>query len=221
MSDTMVAPGTLTATGTGDTPAPSGGPKGGGIASWSTGKKAAVFGGGGLIALLIFIYLKKGSSANAAATNQGNGTTPTLVLPSSNQDVTSSTDYAGLTEGLNSLSNQVSQIKSSPGSPAPTPAPTTPPPSNEPLLPPQYGGWKQVTGPSGQILDVVGGYNASRQYSGFEVGQGAPVYVENPGGNWVLGMPGASIQPGATFAVPTQFIRDVNTTPVTNAPPFG
>lgn len=219
----MVEPGSLTASGTGDTPEPSGGPKGGGIASWSTGKKAAVFGGGGLLVLLVFVYLKKGSSANAA--NQpSSGTTPTLVLPSSNQDVTSSTDYASLTEGLNSLSNQVSQIKSATPSPAPNPPPTSAPapsPANEPLLPSYYGGWKQVVGPAGQILDVVGGYNANRRYSGFEVGQGAPVYVQNPGGNWTLGMPGAQIQPGATFAVPTQFIRDVNTNPVTNAPPFG
>ena len=126
---------------------------------------------------------------------------------------------AGLQALISSLGAEITQMQASP-SPSPSPSPA-PPTTATPALPAGYNGWKQVVGPDGQVLDVVGGYNGSSQYSGFEVGNGAPVYAQNPGGQFTLGLPSSSLQPGATFAVPTQYLGDVNTSnPVVNGPGF-
>lgn len=110
---TMVEPGaTLESPGTGDVTAPSSG--GGGIQSWSPGKKILILGGGsmGFLALIYLYARSKKNSSTTSSTTSSNSTTPTLVLPTSNQDAVGGSDYASLTEGLNNLGNQVSQLQS-------------------------------------------------------------------------------------------------------------
>jgi hypothetical protein len=88
-------------------------------------------GGGVVVAALVFLYAKsKNKSAASSTTSVGtNSTTPTLVLPSSNQDATASSDYAALSGQIGNLANQLSQQQAS-GTPTPTtPTPTTPTPT--------------------------------------------------------------------------------------------
>lgn len=136
MSDTLVSPGSDPGPPPVDdsSPVPTSGPStGGGINSWSPGKKIGILGGGGLAVLaLIYLYAKR-KSASSTASPQANSTTPTLVLPSSNQDATGSANYASLATGLGNLSNQLSQLQAGQPTPTPTPSPSpTPTPAPTP-----------------------------------------------------------------------------------------
>lgn len=133
MSDTLVSPGSDVSD---EPPAPSNPSSGGGgIKSWSPGKKIGILGGGGVVFLMaVYLYAKhKSATASTSSTTSGsNSTTPTLVLPSSNQDALGSSNYAGLTAGLGSLANQVSALQTSQVPPPPPPPPPTPQPTPTP-----------------------------------------------------------------------------------------
>ncbi len=200
MTDTLVSPGSDV--GTGDVSSPSsGGSNGGAFAGWSPGKKIAILGGGGMLTLIaIYLYAKKksASSVGSGTTANTNSTTPTLVLPSSNQDALGSTDFSGLSQGLGNLSNQVSQLNAtSTPTPTPTPqpdndptqAPPTPVPTPSPApspapppAPPFDPSQNPVQSPpptttlGGNEYYVLGGAANMNDYHGDNVKNGAPVY---------------------------------------------
>lgn len=196
MSDTMVSPGSDPGPGPSDSP-PAGAPRG--FASWSSTKKMAVIGGGVGLLALVYLYSKsKSKAATSTSTTSGsNSTTPTLVLPSSNQDSTSSANYASLMTGLNNLSNQVSQIKSTsvttpvttPTTPVATGPPTTPAPSGGsvppigPATPSPTPNWSMVGTPSGYGPGSSVTYNG-QTYNGWRYITGGaynPLGVGTPG----------------------------------------
>lgn len=101
-------------------------PTSGGFNSWSKNKKMAAGGGVVAVGLVLYLYMKHKSST--AASTSASGTTPTLVLPSSNQDAQMSSAYAG-------LSNQLSQIlaQTAPSGTTTTPTPTGSPTTVQPI----------------------------------------------------------------------------------------
>jgi hypothetical protein len=115
----LVSPGTEVddSSASGGSPPDTSTPASGGFNTWSKNKKMAVLGGGGIAVGLVFYLLTKKKASTS--TTASSGTTPTLVLPSSNQDAQMSSAYAG-------LSNQLSQLlaQQQPGNPVAAPTPT-------------------------------------------------------------------------------------------------
>lgn len=137
-------------------------------------------GGGVLVAAVVYLYAKKKSAASSATTSTTagtNSTTPTLVLPSSNQDATGSSDYAALSGQLGQLANQLSQQQSQPtttttATPTPTPAATTPTQTTP------TGSYVPVTGGAGAVAgDIAQGqtlYQSGTEANAFDLQYGTP-----------------------------------------------
>lgn len=194
----MVEPGSLASEGTGDiTPEPSS--SGGGFKSWPKRKQYLAIGGGvgGLVIVYLFAKSRKAKTTASSAQNTANtsasGTTPTLVLPSSNQDSVSGTNYSALSGGLDNLSNQVSQINSQGATPVtpPVSVPTQPKPTPVSTPPAGIGSPPNV---SSSILNGIPGQTVvSEKYDPATKGWLA---LSNKGGIFALDSSG---NPGPGF----------------------
>lgn len=143
-----------------------------------------LIGGGVVVALVVYIYAKRKSASTTAAastTASGSGTnstTPTLVLPSSNQDATLGSDFASLSAQLAAL-QAAQQGASQPGSGtgsgsgSGTGTTTTPTPTSNS---PGYN-YVAVTNPSAIAADIASGqtlYQSSAEANAWDLANGTP-----------------------------------------------
>jgi hypothetical protein len=136
-------------------------------------------GGGILVAALVFLYAKsKNKNAAGATAVPSNSTTPTLVLPSSNQDATQSSDYAALSGQIGQLSNLLS--KQNEVQPPPTGGGGgggTNPPVTTPTTPGTPTGSYVAVSPGAVAADIAAGqtlFQSGTEANAWDIAHGTP-----------------------------------------------
>ncbi len=144
-------------------------------------KTEALAGAGGLV-LALALYAKSKSSSASSSTGATTGTS--TLYPPAVANTTGTDTYTGLEnqilglqQGLLSLQNPSQAGWSPTGQPAQPMNPTTGKPEPFPAqpAPSPSPGWPNQADLGGQTWDVLGGFNASGQYVGSNLLNGAPV----------------------------------------------
>ena len=158
-----------------------GAPKGGGppkTGAWlKSHKQEAALGAGGIV-VAIALYVRSKNAASGSSSGASSTTPATADTTSADLYNALEGQIANLQQGASSGAGQGQtwkgrKVSSSTGATAPS-TPATPAAPNVQ----GYG----TTALGGSEYDILGNIGSGQSYSGYEVGGGAPVYFETPGG---------------------------------------
>jgi Flp pilus assembly protein TadG len=149
------------------------------LAWFKTHKQETALGAGGIVVAIALYVRQKNAAAGGSSSSGASSTTPATA------DTTDADLYNELESQIASLGQQTSSGKrqgqrTGSGTATAATGTTTSTSSSAPSAPPVTGYGETTLG--GAAYDVLGDIGSGQAYSGYEVGGGAPVWFETPGG---------------------------------------